>query len=242
MKSIAIVGYSSTGKTTGLRNLPPKETVIVSPYKEDLPIPAFRKNYTLLSKANPEGNFIKETDVKKITRIVRMINDTRSEIHYIVLEDFTHFFNKETLSKQFRDKGKGKENWSRWGDFGADIYQALFGNNSTGFRDDLWIITHFHPESYYDASSPNGEKLKIKTPGNLLEREVDIPSYYNYVFYTKVLPYKEGLKQSDRYFYITNDDGTCGAKSSIGCFNDLYIPNDLKEALDKIDKYLESSN
>ena len=48
--------------------------------------------------------------------------------------------------------------------------------------------------------------------------------------------YDENQKKSIRQF-VTNNDGVYPAKSPIGLFEDLYIPNDLGYVVEKIKEY-----
>jgi hypothetical protein len=233
-KLLGIVGASGSGKSASLRNLPPEETFIISPSKSDLPIPGFAKNY---QKANKEGtgNFYMTKDLKQMAAIAKLVatEEKYKRIKYLVIEDVTHFFNATTLSPAFRGQNTGNAAWSRWGDFGAEVYQALFGSDD--YREDLWIITMFHPESYM---TKEGEKLKVRTPGNLLDREVDIPSYYTTFLYTKVEPVDKNDPQpaSERYKFVTNDDGYAPAKSLMGAFDDVYIENDLYAVITRLEE------
>lgn len=234
-KLLGIVGFSGSGKSTSLRNMPHEETFIVSPSKAELPIPGFKKKYEKTDKPSQGGNFFQSNQLQLIPKIVKTVSEKRPDIKYLVIEDITHYFNAVTLSDEFRSKSGGNAAWARWGDFGAAVMNALFRNNEQ-YREDLWIITMFHPET---SMTPEGERLKIKTPGNLLEREVDIPSYYNNLLYTKVEPVNRAEPQpaSARYKFVTNDDGYAPAKTSFGVFDDLYIENDLYNVIQAIEAF-----
>jgi len=232
---IGVVGFASSGKSTGLENLSPKETFIISPFKSELPITGFESNYTQYNPEKKTGNFMINNKINVLPAAMKYVSEKRPEIKYLVIEDITHFFNAYTLSKDFRQRGKTKDSWARWGDFGADTYQALFANMKE-LRDDLFIIMHFHPEQYID----NGmDKLKLKTPGTLLEREVDIPSYFNYLLYTRVFPYDPDNPSKERYFYVTNDDGYAPAKTPKGMYKpeEMYIPNDMMSVIKRLKKF-----
>jgi hypothetical protein len=234
-KLLGIVGPSGSGKSTSLRNLPAEETFIISPHKAELPIPGFAAKYKKIDAKGENGNFYMTKDIKKMAKLVKKVatEDHYKHVKYLVIEDITHFFNSMTLSDSFRNQNSGNAAWSRWGDFGADVYQALFGHED--FREDLWVITMFHPESYM---TPQGERLKIKTPGNLLDREVDIPSYFTNIVYATVLPVDRNDPQppSERYRFVTNDDGYCPAKTIMGAFDDLYIPNDTMAVISRLEE------
>lgn len=230
---IGVVGSHSSGKTTGLRNLPPEEIFIVSPTKEDLPWGGSSKYYSVYDPKTKKGNIMKTNVLSHLDMIAKEVSNNMPHIKYLVYEDITHFFNKYTTGEKFRQLGKTKESWSRWGDFGAEAFNAFFANLPE-LRNDLIIIFHFHAEQYMDNGS---EKLKIRTPGTLLEKEFEIPSFFNYLFFTKVLPFDADNPDKERYFYVTNDDGYYSAKSPMGCFKDMYIPNDMKAVIERIQEF-----
>ena len=240
-RSIGIAGFSGSGKSTSLRNLPAEETFIVSPSKSELPIPGFSKKYKTVDEKGENGNFYMTKDLVKMAKIVKKVgtSDHYKHIKYLVVEDITHFFNAVTLGDGFRSQNTGNAAWARWGDFGASVYASLFEHPN--FRENLWVINMFHPESYM---SPDGEKLKLKTAGGLLEREVDIPSYYTNFFYTKVIPVdrNEPKPQSERYKFITNDDGYAPAKTVLGAFEELYIENDLYAVIKRLTELAEANS
>jgi hypothetical protein len=57
------------------------------------------------------------------------------------------------------------------------------------------------------------------------------------VFYTKVLPPSADLKPTERYKFVTNDDGVRPAKTPFGLFDELDIENDLKLVVEAINNY-----
>ena len=235
---IGIVGFSGSGKSASLRNLPSDETFIVSPSKSTLPIPGFKKKYTKVTKDG--GNYLMTKDVSKMARLAEKVatDDKYKHIKYLVIDDTTHFFNAITLSAGFRARNNGNEAFARWADFGADIYTALFAGIEE-WRDDLWVVVMFHPEAFM---TNKGERLKIKTPGTLLEREVDIPSYFTNLLYTHVVPVDKKNPQppGERYQFVTNDDGYAPAKTDIGAFPDLYVPNDLYAVIKRLEETQEA--
>lgn len=234
---LALVGPSGTGKSTSLRNLPPEETFIISPSKSALPIPGFRKKYSTISKENPTGNFMMTKDLSKACRRIKRIATEEKYKHfkYIVLDDVTHCFTSHILNPAFLSRNSGNEAFARWMEFGADVYNDMMEGREE-WRNDLWIITSFHTETY---TTPRGEKMKLKTPGGLLDKAVDIPSYFLNILYTHVVPVDKKKPQplKDRYKFVTNDDGYYNAKTEFGAFSDdeIMIPNDVMQVIKRLE-------
>lgn len=234
MRMIGVAGPSSTGKTTSFRNMPPKETFMLLPNnKTQLPFPGSKKNYTKYDKETNKGNLVINNQISAISAVVKKVNDELPGVKYILVDDMTHFFNAETQSAKFRARNSGGDAFSRWADFAAKTYQTIFDKTDI-YRDDLTVIMHFHTEL---IETFEGSKMQLKTPGKMLDRDIDIPSYFTYMFYSKVLPPEKDRKQEDRYVYVTNDDGSRPAKTPMGCFKDLEIRNDMYEIIKTIDKY-----
>ena len=228
-----MVGFSGTGKTFSLRNLPPEQVAIVSPYKLDLPFPGADVNFSVYSEENSSGNIMKVPDLASIPAWVEYFAGTGKR--YIVVDDITHGINNYIMDPAFRARGKTKESWARWEDMAADVYTSLIRMSDT-LDNDVWLIMMFHPESFMGK---NGEELKLRTPGKLLEEKIDIPSYFTYMLYTTVDQYdKEKPKPAEeRYKFVTNNDGYAPAKMPPGCVDDMYVSNDLYEIVKGITAY-----
>lgn len=228
---IAIVGKSGGGKTASARTLPTRQTFFISPYKNELsfePEDGERYEHLLPDRSNRDTcNFVKlsrgnSTIVNRVPRWLQYVNEQRPEIKYLYLEDITHWMHDYTNGDNFRAKANTVEKWSRWGDFGSDMYQALF-QYTQELRDDLFLIFTFHTEM--DQTGVQ----KIRTSGKMLDDNIEIPSYLNYVFYTKVDPYNPNEPEANRYWFTTNDDGFRPAKTPMNLFGQMYIPNDMRE-------------
>lgn len=230
---IAIVGDSGSGKTTSLRNLPQDKMVLISPFKQDVP---FKNNFTKLDTKAKTGNLINTSNILHLPSIMKHIANDRPDIKYVIIDDITHFQTKIISSDEFRARNKGGEAFARYVDFAGDMKSGLINEDLKLADDrDLYVIHMFH-ETFNQASG----QRKIKLAGTLLEEKFDVSSYYNYVFYTKVLPVsEENKKGSQRYKFIVNNDGTCEAKSPLGLFDEdiTLVPNDLNEIINKIEEF-----
>lgn len=96
------------------------------------------------------------------------------------------------------------------------------------------IIALAHFEEYKDK---NGDSLsyKFKTTGSMVDNYITPEGKFEIVLYLK-LDYNIDTKKSSRSF-VTNFDGMYPAKSPVGLFENLYIPNDLGYVVEKITQY-----
>lgn len=226
---ILVMGKSGTGKTSSLRNLPPKETFIIKPNNKSLAFPGSDKNYT------PGENVISTSELDQVQAAIRHISDNLPNVKYIVLEDFTHFFSARIFSKKFLNRTIGGEAFQRWNDFGASVFSAIFATSYVDehgreveytLRDDLYIIILHHTEVKEDGS------VGFKSAGKLLDNTIDFPSYFTWIFHSIV------TEKDDKSSYEFQTNRAVGrhAKSPYGVFP-LFVPNDLAAILNRLDAY-----
>lgn len=226
---IAVVGASGSGKSTSLRNLDPKSTFIINVAGKALPFKGFKKNYTLL-KQNPdtkkfEGNLYNTSDVSKIAQVLKIIDKTRPEIKVVVLEDVQYLMGFEMMD---RANEKGYDKFSQ---IAANFYSVL--KEAMNMRDDLKVCVLTHSENMGDGLNPS---YKIKTVGKMLDNFITIEGLFTYVLFTDIVKSTDGDDRIE-YKFITQSDGTNTAKTPMGCFDNLYIDNDLQYVIEKIEEY-----
>ncbi len=99
-------------------------------------------------------------------------------------------------------------------------------------RDDLDIFYLTHAESAFDDST--GSKfMKAKTVGKLVDNVITLEGMFTIVIYTEVEKTKEGVK----HWFVTQNDGSTTAKSPMGMFDEVKIPNDLNLIKEKLNEY-----
>lgn len=98
-------------------------------------------------------------------------------------------------------------------------------------RDDLYVVVATHSENTGDRINPY---YKMKTLGKMLDNTITLEGLFTYVFFTVIQRDDDG---NPSYKFMTNSDGTTTGKSPMGLFNDLYVDNDLKLIIDRIEEY-----
>lgn len=216
MAGIAVVGDSGTGKSTsygevpeiGIKGLNPKETVVINVSGKDLPFRGWKKSYT--GKISEGGNYIETSDAKTISEIVSYVSKNRNDIKNIVIDDAQYIMAFEFMSRA-KESGYGK-----FADIGVNIGKVIEATRNS--RSDLNTFFLWHPEK-----SNTGE-LKMKTVGKMVDDYLTLEGLFTVILYSRVSKSNENRMI---YEFVTNNDGMYPAKSPIGMFNDLYIPNDL---------------
>lgn len=226
-ETIAIVGESGTGKSTSLRNLNPEETFIISTTGKPLPFRAWKKKYIpiKIEGKNVSGNYYVSSKWDQILKILQIIDKMMPQIKQVIIDDFQY-----VLSYEFVDRAT-EVGYTKFSEIAQHAMEIL--RYSEKMREDCKMIFLTHSENVGDNVDP---KFVIKTVGKLLSEKVTLEGLFTYIFFTKV---SEGDSGRMEYKLITNNDGTCVAKTSFGMFEDLEIDNDLNEIIHVIDAYNE---
>lgn len=226
-ETIAIVGESGTGKSTSLRNLNPEETFIISTTGKPLPFRAWKKKYVpiKIEGKNVSGNYYISSKWDQILKILQIIDKMMPQIKQVIIDDFQY-----VLSYEFVDRAT-EVGYTKFSELAQHAMEIL--RYSEKMREDCKMIFLTHSENVGDNVNP---KYVIKTVGKLLSEKVTLEGLFTYIFFTKV---SEGDSGRMEYKLITNNDGTCVAKTSFGMFEDLEIDNDLNEIIHVIDAYNE---
>lgn len=226
MSQIAIVGKSGTGKSSsygiipeiGVKGLNPKETVVVNVAGKDLPFRGWINHYN--GKINEGGNYFESSDASQIARAISYISESRKEIKNIIIDDAQYIMAFEFMRKA-KESGYGK-----FADIGVNISKVVEAARTT--RSDLKVYFLWHPET------DNLGNQKMKTVGKMVDDYLTLEGLFTVILYSTVT---KGADNKPEYKFVTNNDGESPAKSPVGMFKDLYIPNDLSFVSNCIDSY-----
>lgn len=226
-ETIAIVGESGTGKSTSLRNLNPEETFIISTTGKPLPFRGYKKKYVpmKIEGKTVTGNYYVSSKWDQILKILQIVDKMMPHIKQVIVDDFQY-----VLSYEFVDRAT-EVGYTKFSELAQHAMEIL--RYSEKMREDCKMIFLTHSENVGDIMNP---KYVIKTVGKLLSEKVTLEGLFTYIFFTKVTEGDDGKMQ---YKLITNSDGTCVAKTSLGMFDELEIDNDLAEIIKVIDAYNE---
>ena len=218
-ETIAIVGESGTGKSTSLRNLNPETTFIISTTGKPLPFRAWKKKYIpiKIEGKNVSGNYYVSSKWDQILKILQIIDKMMPHIKQVIIDDFQY-----VLSYEFVDRAT-EVGYTKFSELAQHAMEIL--RYSEKMREDCKMIFLTHSENVGDNVNP---KYVIKTVGKLLSEKVTLEGLFTYIFFTKV---NEGDSGRMEYKLITNNDGSCVAKTSLGMFEDLEIDNDDAEKI-----------
>lgn len=152
MKVVIVMGCSGTGKTFSLRNLPPKETAIISVAKTELP---FRNKTGLLFKQSENYEQIKDT-IKTLNKKIIVVDDA----------SFLTQFDNLKKALQGSDFGK-KENGIAKG-----FYELLQVSREVKDEDKILYITMHERKNDSGLIAP-------KTCGNTVDDRINVEGQVN---------------------------------------------------------------
>ena len=199
-----VLGESGTGKTCSLRNLDPKNTLLIQPVRKPLP---FRSAGWKEIKANGDGNnIIVCADPQKIINFMKV-----APFDVIVVDDWQYI-----LASMFMDARnvKGFDKFTEIGGAGFDIAKAA---SELGENKRVYVLAH--------TTSDEFGNTRIKTLGKLLDDKIVVEGMFTTVLRTHV--------ENGRYLFSTQNSGSDTVKSPMGMFSEQYIENDLA-AIDRV--------
>lgn len=223
---IGLGGFSGSGKSSSLKYLDPKETFIISCTPKQLSIPGFRKNYKKLSQdkdKNYVGNWYFSNEFTKVSNIMSVVDKKMPQIKTLVIDDANYLLSQEVMSRS-SEKGFDKHI-----DFAKHYYDMIM--KAMTLRDDLVVVFVSH---IVNNGSDFDPEYRLFTTGKMLNNTVNIDGLFNYLLYA------ERIKNADdsiEYKFRTHSLGNDTCRSTDGCFNELYIDNNMQLVLDAIHKF-----
>lgn len=208
---VLVVGKSGRGKSTALRNLPPEETFLVNVLSKPLPFLGGSKLYK-------EGkNMLISHNASEIRQMMRNVGGEESA-NYIVIDDILYVMAAEFMQK-IQIKG-----FDKFSTMANNIYEII--KLAGELRPTLKVFINCHEEE-----TPT--ERKSRWFGKLIEEKIVPEAMSTIVLFADVAISGDS---EPIYYFQTQSDGICAAKSPMGMFP-LTIPNDLMLVAQRIDEY-----
>ena len=206
---IGCMGESGSGKTTAMRNLPPKETFYIDCDKKGLNWKGWRKQYSVENK-----NYFATDSFSTCKTLMEKVDKSENfrHIKYLVIDTINGMMVAEEMRILAMQGGDKRSAWTDLASNGWDII-----NKALTLREDLTVIILCHSET---ISDDNGiVKTRIKTNGRKLEK---------LVLESKMTTVVWAVRQDGKYKFILSADGsTCkvpmNAFQTDECENDIMI-------------------
>ena len=199
-----ILGESGTGKTCSLRNLDPKNPLLIQPVRKPLP---FRSTGWKEIKQKGDGN-----NILVCSNPQAIINCMHaSPFDVIVVDDWQYILASMYMAAR---NVKGFDKFTEIGGAGFDIAKAA---SELGENKRVYVLAH--------TTSDEFGNTRIKTLGKLLDDKIVVEGMFTTVLRTHV--------ENGRYLFSTQNSGSDTVKSPMGMFSEQYIENDLA-AIDRV--------
>lgn len=220
---IMILGPTGSGKSTSIKTLDPKETVIINVLEKELPFKGSRKLYNKESK-----NLFNVHKPLEVIQYLENISTKATYVKNVIVDDSTYIMRSEFFD---RSKERGFDKYNEL----ADHFRRIIATCNS-LRSDLTIFMMIHSEPVETDGSIIG--YKVSTVGKLLDK------MYNPVESVSIALYCEPQfddKGNASYGFYTHKKVVKGAelpcKTPDGMFDEDYIPNDLGYVLKKVNEY-----
>ena len=218
-----ILGKSGTGKSTGIKTLDPKETVVINVLKKRLP---FKGSNSLYNTDNK--NMFDVDSYDTIINYLQSINDKAKHVKNIIIDDMTYVLRKEYF-KTAKITG-----FNKFVDMAAHFQNII--STAENMRNDLNVFFVMHSEEIVSDNVIVG--YKPSTIGKLIDSSYNPVEVVPMVLYSAI---KYDDKGNAAYGFYTHRcmEGTIEipAKSPADMFEDDFIPNDLGYVVNKMNEY-----
>ena len=206
--NIIIVGPSGSGKSTSLSSLNPETTAVLNTERKQLPFKNAKEFMNVPIKSVSEFHSALDKAMES------------DKIKTIVIESFTSLI--EIIFREADIRYKGFDVWSY---YNKEIDKILDKSKNS---DKYVIFTAI--DGVYDGD--NGvEERYVAVDGNRWKKRVE--KEFVIALFTDVHKGDEGVK----YRFRTNTTGRDSAKSPMGMFEDLHIPNNLGKVVEACEEY-----
>nr|DAE16565.1 MAG TPA: AAA domain protein [Podoviridae sp. ctiwu7] len=201
-----ILGESGTGKTCSLRNLDPKNTLLIQPVRKPLP---FRSAGWKEIKQKGDGNNIFVcADPQKIINCMHA-----SPFEVVVIDDFQYILLSLYMNRRSE---KSYEKFSELAGVGYDVVRAA---SELEPNKRVYVLGHTATDDF--------GRVHLKTIGKMLDSVVVLEGFFTTVLRAQVDP------AAGRFYFSTRNNGNDTVKAPVGMFEQAEIDNDLA-AIDQI--------
>ena len=218
-----ILGPSGTGKSTSIKGLDPKETVVLNVLRKRLPFKGSNNIYNAENK-----NLFPVDDYTQIVNLLETINKKATHVKNVIIEDMTYIMRKEFF-KRAKETGYGK-----FTEIAQHFQQVI--STCENMRDDINVFFILHSEAIQSDKTTVG--YKVSTVGAMIDSQYNPVEVVPMVLYSAI---KYDDKGNASYGFYTHRcmEGTVEipAKSPENLFEEDFIPNDLGLVIKAMNEY-----
>lgn len=220
---ILVLGKTGTGKSSSIKGLDPKETVIFNVLKKRLP---FKGSASLYNAENKNLFNIDKYDT--IVSYLQSINDNAKHVKNVIIDDGTYIMRKEYYRTA---KVTG---YNKFVDMAAHFQNII--STAENLRDDLNVFIIMHCEDVTSDKTIVG--YKVSTIGSMIDNSYNPEEVVPMTLFSNVKFDDKGVPTYGFYTHRCMDGNVLiPAKSPHGMFEEDFIPNDLGLVVKAINEY-----
>lgn len=220
---VLIMGKSGSGKSTSIKTLDPKSTVIFNVLKKRLPFKGSNKSYNTENK-----NMFMLDNFSDIISYLNSIDKNAEYVKNVIVDDSTYVMRKEYF------KTAKQTGFSKYTEM-ASHFQSII-QTAENMREDLNIFLIMHCEEVISDNTIVG--YKPSTVGKLIDSTYNPMEVVPMLLFSSV-KYDENKKPIYGFYTHRCMEGNIEipAKSPDGMFEKDFIPNDLGEVVKAMNEY-----
>lgn len=224
MSNFAIIlGDTGCGKSTSIKSLNPKETVIINVLGKRLPFKGSNSMYNAENK-----NLFVMSDYNSVLNMLDAINKNAPHVKNVVLDDVVYIMRLEFFD---RSKERGYDKYNEL----ADHFRKIIAKCSS-LRNDLNVFMLFHTENVESDGSLVG--YKSASVGKLLDKMYNPLESVSVTLFAQPKYDEKGIPTYGFYTHKMRVGGVeLPCKTPEGMFKDDFIPNDLQAVVNAMNEY-----
>ena len=212
-EKILILAKSGSGKSTALRTMDPKTTMVIQPKKKRLPFP--HKDWAKWDKASSTGSIFQINTFSGIKAVLTKMEEVGKKT--IIIDDFVYVL-ADRVMNDIDIKG-----FDKWTELAADFNDLMTHIDNMHEDIRVYIMTHVDEDDV--------GRVKMKTAGKLIDNLLTPEGMFTIVL---------GMTKNDSgSFFITNGGSMTPYKSPMDMWEDKQIPNDLRAVDDRICEFYD---
>lgn len=221
--NVIILGKSGSGKSSSIKTLNPKETVVINVLRKKLP---FKGSQSLYNTDNK--NLFNVDEYTQVISLLQNIDKSAPHVKNVILDDVIYTMRKEYF-RRAKETGYGKYTEL------AQHFQQMI-QTCEMMREDINVFFILHSEDIQSDKITTG--YKVSTIGSLIDNQYNPVEVVPMVLYSAV-KYDDKGNASYGFYTHRTMEGTIEipAKSPAEMFEEDFIPNDLGYVVKKMNEY-----
>lgn len=208
-----ILGPSGTGKSTSIKTLDPKETVVLNVLRKRLPFKGSSSVYNTENK-----NLFNVDEYTQIINLLNSIDQKAPHVKNVIVEDMTYVMRKEYF-KRAKETGYGK-----YTELAQHFQQVI--STCENMRDNINVFFILHSEPVVSDKAIIG--FKVSTIGAMIDNQYNPVEVVPMVLYSAIKYDEKGVATYGFYTHRCMEGVVeIPAKSPADMFDADFIPNDL---------------